>query len=144
MGSASTGLANLFWGINGCSERFLPLCINVISHSTQNAPGTRNKKMGAQMGPLDEQLLVPHRWEAWKNHLSCLFQEPNRPGWSPRTALGTRSFGEWPIHWPSSYPCLGHAMSLRMLSLLFQSPFLFKPFSAFPAQLRCCLVLEAP
>lgn len=139
MRSARTRLADLFRGVKGCSERFPPLCVNVISHSTQNAPGTRNKKKnGCSDGPLNEQLLVPRHQAAWKNHVSCLFSgaQPTRPS--------IRFPGEWPIRWPSSYPCLGRAVSLWTLSLLFQSPFLFKSFSAFPAPLRGCLLLEAP
>lgn len=122
--SARTRLADLFWGMKGCSERFPPLCVNVISHSTQNAPGTRNKKKnGCSDGPLNEQLLVPHHQAAWKNHVSCLFREPNQPGQVYAFPVNGRFAGRPPTHaWAvlchcGHCPCCSKVPSYLNLSL---------------------------
>lgn len=96
-GSASPRFANLFWGINGCSERFPPLCINVISHATQNAPGTCSQKRALTWAPSMNGPLCPAVGQPAKT-TSC-------PSGSPPTRSVSQSRTEPTVSRTPSYPC---------------------------------------
>lgn len=79
--------------------------------------------MGAQMGPHNEQLLVPRRQAAGKNHVSGLFREPNRPGREYAFPANGRFAGRPPAHaWAAlchcgHCPCCSRVPSYLNLSL---------------------------
>lgn len=123
-----TRLGNLFWGDKWLLRKVpTSLCkcdFTLYSKCLRNL----QLKTGTQTSSLNEQLLVPWQGERWKNHFSCPFRCLSELS----TCLLFQPDCPFPGH------LLPLLMSLGMLSSLLQSS-----FSAFPAWLKCHLLLEA-